>query len=222
MQGDPADALKVWGRRSAFNVQKVLWLIDELDLDYQHIDAGGSAGGLDAPEFLAMNPHGRIPVIDDGGTIVWESHAILRYLAARYASERLWSGDPAARSEADRWMDWSQTTLQPVFLHGVFWGYFRTPEPQRNWPAIDKALEQCSAHFRLLDRWLADRDFMTGNALSLADMPIGTCLYRYFELDIERPDIPNVEAWYARLQERQADRDHVMLPFEELRGRAKH
>jgi glutathione S-transferase len=211
--------LTVWGRRSAFNVQKVLWLIGELGLDHRHIDVGGAAGGLDTPAFLATNPHGRIPVIDDDGTVVWESHTILRYLAARYAPDRLWSDDPSARSEVDRWMDWSQTALQPVFLRGVFWGYFRTPEPQRNWPAINHALDQCAANFRLLDLWFSNRDFIAGDAFGLADIPIGTCLFRYFELDIERPDVPNVTTWYARLQNRSAYRSHVMLPFDELGGR---
>src|SRR5262245_62964304 len=114
--------LKVWGRRSSFNVQKVMWLVGELGLPHAHIPAGGSFGGLDTPEFRAMNPHGRVPVIDDAGVVVWESHAVLRYLAARYGRPRFWSDDPAARSHADRWMDWSQTRLQPDFLMGVFWG----------------------------------------------------------------------------------------------------
>ena len=214
--------LTVWGRRSAFNVQKVLWLIGELGLDHRHVDLGGKAGGLDGDDFLAMNPHGRIPVIEDDGTAVWESHAILRYLAARHAPDRLWNDDPAARSLVDRWMDWSQTSLQPDFLRGVFWGYFRTPEDRRDWTAIRKALDRCTAHFRLLDRWLAERPFIAGNEFSLADIPIGTCLYRYFELDIERPAVRHVEAWYDRLQDRPAYRAHVMLPFEELRGRSEH
>ena len=214
--------LTIWGRRSAFNVQKVLWLVSELELEHRHIDAGGSAGGLDDPDFLAMNPHGRIPVIDDGGAIVWESHAILRYLAARYASGRLWRDDPAERSEVDRWMDWSQTALQPRFLHGVFWGYYRTPPDQRHWPAIRQALDDCAAHFRILDEVLDRQQFLAGDDFSLADIPAGTCLYRYFELDIERPDVPNVEAWYGRLRERPVYSAHVMLPFDELRGRAHH
>ena len=124
--------LKIWGRRSSFNVQKVLWLADELGLPHEHIDAGGRFGGLDAPGFLAMNPHGKVPVIDDDGTIVWESHAILRYLAARHGGARWWPDDPAERSLAERWMDWSATTLQPDFLMGVFWGFYRTPEAQRD------------------------------------------------------------------------------------------
>jgi glutathione S-transferase len=166
-----------------------------------------------------MNPHGRIPVIDDDGTIVWESHAILRYLAARHGRELFWSDDEAARSLSDRWMDWSQTSLQPDFLVGVFWGFYRTPEAQRNWPAIKGRIERSAQHFRLLDRWLADRAFMLGDRLTLADIPIGTNLYRYFNLDIERPTIPNVEAWYRRLQDRPAYQAHVMIPFDELRGR---
>jgi glutathione S-transferase len=121
--------LTVWGRRSSFNLQKVMWLVSELGIDHRHIQAGGQFGGLDTPEFRAMNPVGRVPVIDDNGTIVWESHAILRYLAARYGRAQFWSDDPAKRSQADRWMDWSQTALQPDFLVGAFWGFYRTPEP---------------------------------------------------------------------------------------------
>ena len=211
--------LTIWGRRSSFNVQKVMWLVGEIGVEHRHIEVGGRFGGLDAPEFKAMNPHGRIPVIDDDGTIVWESHAILRYLAARHGRELFWSDDEAARSLSDRWMDWSQTSLQPDFLVGVFWGFYRTPEAQRNWPAIKGRIERSAQHFRLLDRWLADRAFMLGDRLTLADIPIGTNLYRYFNLDIERPTIPNVEAWYRRLQDRPAYQAHVMIPFDELRGR---
>jgi glutathione S-transferase len=136
--------LTIWGRRSSFNLQKVMWLVGELGLDYRHIQAGGKFGGLDTPEFRAMNPHGRVPVIDDDGTIVWESHSILRYLAARYGRGSFWSDDAAERSHDDRWMDWSQTTLQRDFLMGVFWGFYRTPEPQRNLPAIKESIDRCT------------------------------------------------------------------------------
>lgn len=211
--------LTVWGRRSSFNFQKVMWLVGELGLPHRHTPAGGEFGGLGTPEFKAMNPVGRIPVIDDDGTIVWESHAILRYLAARHRAGQFWSADAAERSQADRWMDWSQTALQPDFMGGVFWSFYRTPEPQRNWPAIHDKIACCSRHFQLLDQVLADRLFLCGDSLSLADIPAGTSLFRYFGLDIERPSIPNVEAWYRRLQDRPAYRAHVMIPFEDLRGR---
>jgi glutathione S-transferase len=211
--------LTVWGRRSSFNLQKVMWLVGELGLPHRHIPAGGDFGIKDTPEFLAMNPHGLVPVIDDEGTIVWESQTILRYLAAQYGHGRFWSDDPGERSLYERWMDWSQASLQPDFLNGVFWGFYRTPEARRNLPAIARKVRACAAHFQLLDRILADRPFLCGDALSLADIPAGTSLYRYFEIDIERPNVPNVEAWYRRLQERPAYREHVMVPFDELYGR---
>lgn len=211
--------LKIWGRRNSFNVQKVMWLVGELGLDHLHIPAGGSFGGLDAPEFLAMNPHGRVPVIDDDGTVVWESHAILRYLAARHGGPGFWPEAAGPRSKADGWMDWAQTTLQPAFLTGVFWGFYRTPEPQRNWPAIRDGVARCAAHVRLLDRVLDGCEFLSGDHLGLADIPAGTTLYRYFELDIDRPAVPHVEAWYRRLQQRPAYRAHVMIPFGDLYGR---
>ena len=211
--------LKVWGRRSSFNVQKVMWLVGELELVHEHIDAGGKFGGLDAPAFLAMNPHGRVPVIADGDATVWESHAILRYLAARHGAGPFWSDDPVARARVDGWMDWSQTSLQPDFLVGVFWGFYRTPEDKRNWQAIRASLARFVRHFEKLDRLLEGRPFLLGEALTLADITAGTSLYRYFELQIERPALPQVERWFRTLARRAAYRVHVMIPFEELRGR---
>jgi len=132
--------LTIWGRRSSFNVQKVMWLVGELRIEHRRIDAGGQFGGLDTHEFKRMNPHGRVPVIDDNGTVVWESHAILRYLAARYGPSQFWSEDASERSQVDRWMGWAQTALQPDFLMGVFWGFYRTPETQRNWLPFGRRL----------------------------------------------------------------------------------
>jgi glutathione S-transferase len=210
--------LTIWGRRNSFNVQKVMWLVGELALDHAHVPLGGAFGGLDDPQFRARNPHGRIPVIDDEGVVVWESHAILRYLAARHGGERFWPSDPATRSYPDRWMDWAQSTLQPAFIDGVFVAYYRPPEAKRDWPAIHAAIARCAQHYQFLDSWLADRPFLAGDEPTLADIPAGATLYRYFELDIERPSIPNVEAWYERLRERPAFRQHVMTPFDDLKG----
>jgi glutathione S-transferase len=211
--------LTIWGRRNSFNVQKVLWLIDEIGLEHTHVPAGGGFGGLSDPAFLARNPHGRIPVIQDGETIVWESHAILRYLAAKYAPAQFWPSEPAARSHIDRWMDWSQTELQPDFLTGVFWGFYRTPAAQRDERAVAEKIAASGKDFLLLDRWLETRAFLAGDMFSLADIPAGALLYRYFELEIERPNLPRVEQWYARLRERLAYRAHVMMPFDDLFGR---
>jgi len=211
--------MRIWGRGSSFNVQKVLWLAGELGLNYEHIPVGGDLGGLDAPAFLALNPHGRIPVLEDGGVAIWESHAILRYLAARYGAGVFWNDDPAARARQDGWLDWAQTALQPAFLGGVFWGYYRTPEALRDGPAIEASLKRCAALFGLLDRVIGSGDIPGGEQLALADIAIGAHLYRYYQLDIARPALPNIEAWYERLQARPAYGQHVMVPFDDLKGK---
>jgi glutathione S-transferase len=208
----------VWGRRSAFNVQKVLWLLDELGVDYRHRHAGGAYGGLDEPAFRAMNPHGRVPVLKDGDTVVWESHAVLRYLAAAYGGECFWPAAPTRRAPVDGWMDWAQTTLQPDFI-ALFWRYYRTPPAQREAARIEVARAACERHFALLDQRLGSQPYLAGAAFSLADIPAGTTLYRYCEmgLDVARP--ANVMRWYERLARRPGYNRHVMVPFDELRGR---
>ena len=209
--------LKIWGRRDAFNVQKVMWLIGELGLEHERIDAGGPFGGLDTPEFRAMNPHGRIPVIDDDGTVVWESHSIVRYLSAKYGRGSFWREDPAERARSDRWMDWMLATLQRDFMD-LFRGFYRTPEAQRDLKMIQQLIAQCADHYRLLDRHLAVQPFLAGDRLTMGDIPAGTSLYRYFELEIERPAVPHVSAWYERLRERAPYRQHVMVAFNALKG----
>jgi glutathione S-transferase len=166
-----------------------------------------------------MNPNGKVPVIEDGKVAIWESHAILRYLAATYGADRFWPVDPSARALVDSWMDWAQTALQPAFLGGVFWGFYRTPPEQRDPAAVAEALERTHRCLALVEAQVAERAFMAGEVLSLADIAIGTLLYRYFELEIDRPALPRLEAWYDRLRARPAYREHVMVSFEELKGR---
>jgi glutathione S-transferase len=210
--------LKVYGRRSSFNVQKVLWLVDELGIEHEHIPLGGDHGGLETPELRAMNPNGLIPVIDDGGTVVWESHAILRYLAARHCAGRFWSDDPAERARWDQWMDWARG-FQQDFLDGVFWGFYRTPEALRDGRAIERSVARSGEWLGVLNGVLEGRAFILGEELTLADIPAGALLFRYYGIDIARPPLPNVEAWYDRLKARPAYQRRVMVPFEELRGR---
>ncbi len=211
--------LKVWGRRNSINVQKVMWAVGELGLAHEHIDAGGPFGGLDTEEFADLNPNRRVPVIDDDGTVVWESHAIVRYLAAKYGAGTLWPEDPGARARSDMWTDWTNADLQPAFIGGVFWNFYRTPEAQRNWPAIRQGIARSAILFRLLDRHLEGHPFVGGDQLTFGDIPVGAQLYRYFELEIDRPELPNVSALYERLKERPAYRAHVMVPFDDLKGR---
>lgn len=211
--------LTVWGRSNAFNVQKVLWLLAELNLPYQHIVIGGSYGSLNTPQFLALNPHGKIPVLQDADRIIWESHAILHYLAAQYGQSTLWPQDAGVRSESDRWLDWFQTSLQPAFLTNIFWAFYRTPEAQRDWAVIQQGIRQTASYIQLLDKQLADKDYLTGAELSLADIAVGTLLYRYFNVDVERTAAPHVDAWYQRLLARPAYQQHVAIAFDDLYGR---
>lgn len=211
--------MRIWGRRNSINVQKVMWAVGELGLAHELIDAGGPFGGLDTEEFGALNPNRRIPVIDDGGTIVWESHAILRYLAAKYGQGTLWPVDPGVRAQTDMWTDWTLADLHPAFVDGVFWKFYRTPEPQRDWRIIRQAIARTAILFRLLDRHLESRNYVAGETLTFGDIPAGAMLYRYFSLEIDRPDLPHIEDWYGRLQQRPAYRTHVMVPFDDLYGR---
>jgi glutathione S-transferase len=210
--------LRIWGRRNSSNVQKVMWTIGELAIQHQHVDAGGAFGGLDTAEFRRLNPNGLVPVIEDAGTIVWESNAIVRYLAAQYGSDVLWSACPAERARADQWMDWCATTLQPNVV-GLFWAYWRTPEDKRNFEQIKQFEARAGQNFRLLDHELSERHFLAGNAFSIADIAVGVHLFRYFTIDIGRPNIPNVEKWYSRLKTRRTFREHVMISFDDLKGR---
>lgn len=210
--------IKIWGRTSAYNVQKVLWTLGELELPYLHIDAGGSAGGLDNAEFLVMSPNGRIPVLADGDVTIWESNSIVRYLCAQYSHGRLWSETPAKRSLAERWMDWELATLQADFL-GLFWGFYRTPEALRDQQKIQHALARCEKHFALLDAHLAEQAFLAGEEFTMGDIPVATSLYRYFEMGIPTPEIPNVRRWYGALSERKPFREHIMTSFDSLYGR---
>ncbi len=211
--------LTVWGRRSSFNVQKVMWLIGELGLAHRHVPAGGDFGGCDTPEFERLNPHQRIPVIDYGGQVVWESHAILRYLAARTGIEPYWSTDAYRRSLSERWMDWSQSSLEPDLMLGLFWALVRTPPEQRDLPQIQSKLLLSNRHFQRLDGILARQPYLSGDAFGLGDIPAGATLFRYYSMDIDRPHLPHVEDWYRRLCERPAYQEHVMVSYDELKGR---
>ncbi len=208
--------LKIWGRATSVNVQKVMWTVAELDLPHERIDVGGAFGGVDTDEYRALNPNGLIPTLEDEAAVVWESHAIVRYLAAKYGSGSLWSEEPARRAQADMWMDWAQTSVLPD-LTTVFFGLVRIPSAKRDLPGINSAAERLGKTYGVLERALEGRAFLTGDSLSMGDIPLGSTLYRYFDLEISRPSLPNVEAWYERLQARPAYREHVMVSYESLR-----
>jgi glutathione S-transferase len=203
--------LKTWGRNNSINVQKVMWAAAELGLANERIDVGGAFGGLDG-DYGVLNANRRVPTIEDGGVVVWESNVCVRYLAARYGAGSLWPEDPATRAAADMWMDWQQTTLL-ADMTVVFWGLVRTPEAERNMAAIDAAAGRLAATWRILDDHLDGRSFVAGDRFTMGDIPVGAACYRYYQLAIERPRFGAIEAWYDRLQEREPYRSHVMLPL---------
>lgn len=204
--------LKIWGRPNSVNVQKVMWCVTELGLDHERIDAGMRFGVNDQDWYLAMNPNGLIPTIDDDGVVLWESNAIVRYLAAKYGAGTLCPDSAAERATADQWMDWQATTLG-VPMGPVFMGLIRTPPEQRDQNAIDAAAVDCGRLFGLLDRHLDGRDYMLGDALTMADIPVGAMTYRWYGLDVPHADLPKLRAWYDRLVARPAFQNHVMIPL---------
>lgn len=204
--------LTVWGRANSSNVQKVMWTVGELDVPHVRIDAGGTYGGLDSPEFLARNPNAKIPVIEDDGFVLWESNAIVRYLGAKYGAGSFWPVDPRARAESDQWVEWTANVLYPDFIT-VFWELHRVAETERNMHLVESALVRLNKSFQLAEQMLTGRSFVAGDALTFGDISFGGNLYRYFNMAIERPSLPGIEAYYASLQERPAYKVHVMVPF---------
>ena len=203
--------LKVYGRNNSVNVQKVMWVIGELGLASERLDVGGAFGQNDQDWYLAMNPMGRVPVLDDDGYILWESHSIIRYLAQKHDSD-LYTGDAQARGDMDKWLDWQIGFMQPA-ITPVFWGLIRTAEADRDMAAIQAASLETAKLIGILNDHLQGRDFMAGGQFSIADVPVGAMTYRWYGLEVEHPYYPNLRAWYERLTQRPAYQEHVMLPI---------
>ena len=200
--------LKIWGRTSSSNVMKVLWACRELGVPFDRVDAGGSFGKTDSPEYRAMNPNGLVPTIEDDGFVLWESNACVRYLAAKHGDGGLWPSDPRQRADADRWMDWQQTTLGPAFTP-IFFQLVRTPEPQRDLKAVSAAAEKTGQLLRVLEERLGRQDCIAGSRLTVGDIPYGPLLHRWFQLPFDKPSLPKVEAWYRRMRERPGFAEYV-------------
>lgn len=202
--------LKIWGRKNSSNVRKVLWCAQELGLDYQSIDAGGEFGVVDEPHYRALNPNGRVPMIEDGELVLWESNSIVRYLCGRYAPNTDWyPADPVARARADKWMDWTTSSLATPF-RPLFWGILRTPAEQQDWVQINAAHKQCAELLSIADQALAKQPYLSGQEIGMGDIPLGCFVYAWFEMPIERPEMKHLRAWYERLQQRPAYQAAVM------------
>jgi glutathione S-transferase len=211
--------IKVWGRKNSSNVQVVMWGIAELGLPYERYDFGHKYGGLDTLEFRAMNPNGAIPVVRDGeGEFLWESAAILRYLANRYGRAPFWPEDLAGRTHIDKWAEWSKVNFALNFSVPIFWPFVRTPQERWDPAAVNPAVAVLDRYLGIAETQLGHGSFLCGDALTLADIQFGHMLYRYFDVDIERPPLLRLRAYYERLVERPAYREHVMISYDELRA----
>jgi glutathione S-transferase len=204
--------LVVWGRNNSVNVQKALWCCEELEIAYRRIDAGGAFGVVNTPEYRKLNPNGLVPTIDDEGFVLWESNAVVRYLAGKHGQGGLAPSDPHVRAIADQWMDWQVSLFWPT-IRVAFMGLVRTPEAQRDPQAIEASRAKSAEILRIVDAQLASRPFLAGETLTIGDIPMGCSIWRWMTLPIERPSLPNVERWFNALCERAAYKKIVMLPL---------
>jgi glutathione S-transferase len=203
--------LRIWGRVNSVNVKKALWAVEELGLKVQRIDAGMEHGVVKTPEYLKMNPNALVPTMDDDGFVLWESHAIVRYLAAKHGAGTLWPADLRQRADSDRWMDWAYT-FQASF-RAVFWGLVRTAPEKRDLKAIEEGRQRCAELLAIPDRALANRAYLGGASLTIGDIPLGCHVQLWMRLPIERPAHPNLQAWFDRLCARPAYRKIVDIPL---------
>ena len=197
--------LKIWGRMSSINVKKVVWTAQELALDFQRTEAGGLFGVVRTPDYMALNPNSLVPVIEDDDYVLWESNVIVRYLAAKHASDSIYPTDMRERFDAERWMDWQQTTLNPASRPG-FWQLVRTPPEQRNPALLAESNAAVEALMATLEAHLAQRHFMVGDRFTVADIPLACEVHRWFGLPQARSSRPHIERWYASLCARQASK----------------
>jgi glutathione S-transferase len=203
--------LKIWGRANSSNVQKVLWTCDEIGIAFERIDAGGAFGRTKEPAYLAMNPNGLVPTIEDGKVVLWESNTIMRYLATTRGATRLYPTDPVQRAFVERWMDWQVASLAPPMTTLLF-GYYRTPPEKRDPAALEAARQTAIGVFSILEGALGQGGFIAGPDVTLADCALGIFVHRWHQFPIERPNLPRLAAYYERLGARPGCHKHVLVP----------
>ena len=204
--------LRIWGRTTSSNVQKVLWCCAELGIGYERVDLGGPFGGNEDPEYLAMNPNGLVPTVKDGDLIMWESNTICRYLCTTRNGEWLYPRDPGARTYVERWMDWQLSSIGPP-MSALLVGLIRSRPEQRDNAAIESARRKALVAWTIVEDELGSRPYLAGSGLTLAEIVLGTMVYRWHGFPIERPLLRNLKAWYERLRERPAFKTYIEVPI---------
>jgi len=200
--------LKIYGRATSSNVQKVLWCCGEIGLDFERIDIDAAFGGLKSAGYLALNPNGLMPTIDDDGFVLWESNVAVRYLAAKHSHGRLCPAGLRARADCERWMDWQQTSMGTP-LGVAFRALLREPRESMPEAQLRAAVQRAGELWGMLDTRLSDRKFVGGDALTMGDIALGNAIHRWYKLPAERPELPRLQQWYDRLCERPAYRQHI-------------
>lgn len=202
----------VWGRDNSTNVKKVLWCLEELNLPYRSIPAGGKFGVTESADYLAMNPNGLVPCLydDSHGLTLWESNTIVRYLAAEYGAGSLWLNSPADRAKGEKWMDWAATALAGPH-RGVFISLVRLPPEQQDRKLIENSIAECKQLFVILDAELARKNWLGGETFGVGDIALGPMIYNLLSLDIEWNDVPHLQRWYQQLTQRPAFQKKVMI-----------
>jgi glutathione S-transferase len=189
---------RLWGRLTSVNVQKAVWGLDEAGLAYERIEAGGAHGVVNDPAYRALNPNGLVPTLQEDGFVLWESNAILRYLAATSPALAL-PEDPHRRAHVEQWLDWQATSFTPA-MRDAFWQLFRSADPDR--ALIADSLRKSEAMAAILDRHLTDRDFVVGDRFGIADIALGCAAHRWLNLPAERVERPALRRWYDRVAAR--------------------
>lgn len=205
-------SLRVWGQPRSINVQKVLWGLTELGVPYERIDAGGQFGRVKEPAYLALNPNGLVPTLEVDGQGLWESNAILRYVFARFGKAPIAPSDPFEHARADAFTEWHSSTVWPA-VRVLVVQLIRTPAAARDAGQIETARGQLLSALKILDGELSKRPYVAGQSFTWGDIPLAAAAQRWFNLPIERPSFPAVEAWYGRIRERPAFRELIDLPL---------
>ena len=203
--------LKIWGRISSINVQKVALAAADMGIPFERIDAGAAFGKNKTPEYLAMNPNGLVPVIEDGGHVMWESNAILRYLCAKHSAGKLCPGDLATRATADQWMDWQACALVPA-MHSAFWTLIRTPVAERDPAVVEASRVKTEAAMEILEAHLSKHEWVAGQSVTMAELALVPTVHRWFGLPMENVPRPHAQRWYEAFMARGSAAGILTLP----------
>lgn len=208
--------ITLYGRATSSNVQLAMWTIGELGLARERLDYGHKYGGTDTPEYRAMHPLGRVPVMKDGDLVMFESGAIARYLCEKYGAAPFYPYALEDRARLDVWCEWIKATVAPMFAQPIFWSLLKFPAGEGG-DTVQAAADSIKPHMTALDARIGDGPWLAGEDFTFADLWTGHLLYRYNVLNFDKAATPNLDAYYGRLIERPAFAEHVMVSFEPLR-----